>query len=63
MHEENFWSSWLRVDERGKEQSMSKAEKNEEGKGDKRKKKRGERRERNGESQKKNVRLCFCGGL
>ena len=30
MHEENFWSSWLREDERGKEERMAKAEKNEE---------------------------------
>ena len=26
---ENFWSSWLRDDERGKEGRMAKAEKNE----------------------------------
>ena len=31
MHEEDFWSSWLREDERGKE-----AERNEEKKGEKR---------------------------
>ena len=31
MHEENFWSNWLRKDERGKEQRKAKAEKNEEG--------------------------------
>ena len=30
MHEENFWSIWLREDERGKEERMAKAEKNEE---------------------------------
>ena len=45
MHEDNFWSSWLREDERGKEERMAKAEKNEEESGEKR---RGERRERNG---------------
>ena len=36
MHEENFWSSWLSEDERGKEKRMAKAEKNEEEKGEKR---------------------------
>ena len=30
MHEENFWSSWLREDERGKEERTARAEKNEE---------------------------------
>ena len=29
MHEENFWSSWLREDERGKGERMAKAEKKE----------------------------------
>ena len=37
MREENFWSSRLREDERGKEERMAKAEKNEEKKGEKRK--------------------------
>ena len=37
MHEENFWSSWLREDERGEEERMAESEKNEEEKGDKRK--------------------------
>ena len=37
MHEENFWSSWLREDKRGKEERMAKAEKNEGEKGEKRK--------------------------
>ena len=37
MHEENFWSSWLREDERGKERRMAKAEMNEVEKGEKRK--------------------------
>ena len=36
MHEEDFWS-WLREDERGKEERMAKAESNEEEKGEKRK--------------------------
>ena len=31
MHEEDFWSSWLREDERGKEERTAKAEKNQEG--------------------------------
>ena len=35
MHEEDFWSSWLREDERGKEERMAKAERNEEEKGEK----------------------------
>ena len=30
MHEENFWSNWPREDERGKEERIAKAEKNEE---------------------------------
>ena len=34
-HEENFWSSWLRQDERGKEERMAKADKNEEEGGEK----------------------------
>ena len=46
MHEEYFWSSWLREDERGKEESMAEAEKNEEEKGEKRK--REEEKEENG---------------
>ena len=37
MHEENFWSSWLREDERGEQKRMAKAGKNEEGKGEQRK--------------------------
>ena len=37
MHEENFWSNWLREDERGKEERTARAEKNEEEKGEKRK--------------------------
>ena len=37
-YEENFWSSWPREDERGKEERTTKAEKNEEEKnGEKRK--------------------------
>ena len=52
-HEENFWSNWLREDERGKEERKARAEKIEEGKCEKRKKRRGERTERNGNGQKK----------
>ena len=37
MHEENFWSSWPREDERGKGERTAKAEKKEEEKGEKRK--------------------------
>ena len=37
MREENFWSSWLREHERGKEEMMAKAEKNEGEEGEKRK--------------------------
>ena len=36
MHEENFWNSWLREDERGKEERTARAEKNEEERGEKR---------------------------
>ena len=35
--EENFWSKWLREDQRGKEERMGKAERNEEERGEKRK--------------------------
>ena len=44
LHEEDFWSSWLREDERGKERRMAKTERKEE-----EKKGRGESRERNGD--------------
>ena len=37
MHEEDFWSSWPREDERGKEERMAKAERNDEEKGETRK--------------------------
>ena len=37
VNEENFWSTWLWEDERGKEERTAKAEKNEEEKGEKRK--------------------------
>ena len=37
VHEDNFWSNWLREDERGKEARTAKADKNEEEKGEKRK--------------------------
>ena len=37
IYEENFWSTWLREGERGKEERRARAEKNEEEKGEKRK--------------------------
>ena len=37
IHEENFWSSWLRKEERGKEEKTARAEKKEEERGEKRK--------------------------
>ena len=37
MHEEDFWSSWLREDERGEEERTAKAQRNEEEKVEKRK--------------------------
>ena len=37
MHEENSWSSWLREEDRGKEEKTARAEKKEEEKGEKRK--------------------------
>ena len=37
MHEEDFWSSWLREDEIGKEEIMAKAERKEEKKAERRK--------------------------
>ena len=36
VHDENFWSTWLREDSRGKEERKARAEKNEEEKGEKR---------------------------
>ena len=45
MHEEDFWSSWPREDERGKEERTARADKNEEEKSEK--KKREEAREEN----------------
>ena len=47
MHGEDFWSSWPREDERGNEERMAKADRNEEEEGEKRK------RKRNGDSQQK----------
>ena len=35
-HEENFWSSWLREDEGRKQERMTRADKNEEERGEKR---------------------------
>ena len=37
MHEEDFWSSWPWEDERGKEERMGNAARNDEEKGEKRK--------------------------
>ena len=37
MHEEDFWSKWLREDHRGKEERMAKAERKEEETSEKRK--------------------------
>ena len=53
IHEENFWSNWLREDGREKEERTAKAEENDEERVKREKRGRGERRERNGESQKK----------
>ena len=52
MHEEDFWNSWPREDERGKEERIANADRNEE-EMLKEENRRGERRERNGDSQKK----------
>ena len=58
MHEEDFWSSWIREDERGKEERTAKAEKNEEEKGEKRK--RVEEKEENETNLlKEDVRVLF----
>ena len=56
MLEENFWSNWLREDERGKEERTAKAEKNEEGKGETRK-----REEEKEENETETVKRR-CGG-
>ena len=75
MHEENFWSSWLRENVRGREERVAKAEKNEEEKGEKGKEKRRSKGTKRGQS-KEDVRIVFrwrplvkretwvsCGGL
>ena len=51
MHEENFWSNWLKEDERGKEERKARAEENEEERGEKRK-----REEENEENETGTVR-------
>ena len=56
MHEENFWSSWLREDERGKEERTARAEKNEEERSERGTEKRREKRTKRGRS-KENVRV------
>ena len=53
---ENFWSSWLREDERGKEERMAKAEKKEEEKGEKRKRRKKRMKRRRSEED---VRVVF----
>ena len=53
MHEENFWSSCLREDERGKEERMAKAEKNEEEKGEKRKREEEEEENKSGRAKRR----------
>ena len=53
MHEDNFWSSWQREDERGKEERMAKAEKNVEEKGEKRKREEEEEENETVNSKKK----------
>ena len=63
MHEEDFWSSWLREDEKSKEERKAEAE----GKGEE----EGEKRKREEEKEdyetmtftKKMCGLCFCGSL
>ena len=58
-HEENFWSNWLREDGREKEEITAKAEENDEGKGEKRKKvKRRKKRTKRGEL-KEDVKVLF----
>ena len=47
MHEEDFWSSWLREDEKSKEEKLRQKEKEKKKEG-KEEKRRGKRRERNG---------------
>ena len=54
VHEENFWSSELREDERSKEESTARAEKNEEERGEKGKE---QRRKKRTKSSKENVRV------
>ena len=58
MHEEDFWSSWKREGERGKEERMAKAEKNEEEKGEKRKREE-EKEENETDLLKEDVRVLF----
>ena len=57
-HEENFWSSWLREEERGKEEKTARAKKQEEERGEKRKGKRKKKRTKRRRS-KEDVRVLF----
>ena len=57
VHEENFWSSWPREDERGEDERTARADKYEEEKSEKEEKRGGERRERNGDEE--DVRVSF----
>ena len=53
MHEEDFWSSRLREDEKSKEKRNAEAEGKGEEEGEKEEKRRGERGEGNGDRYKK----------
>ena len=57
MHEEGFWSKWLRGEEKGKEERMARAERNEEEKGEK-KKREEETEENKTVTVKKRCEVC-----
>ena len=58
MHEENFWSSWLRGDERGKEERMAKPRRTKKKKVKRGKEKRSKNRTKRRQS-KEDVRVVF----
>ena len=58
MHEEDFWSSWLREDEKSKEERKAEAEGKGEEEGEKRKERRSKKRMKRGRL-KEDVRVWF----
>ena len=63
VHEEDFWSSWLREGEKSKGESKIEAEGKREVEGEKRKREEEKEENETVTVQKKNVRSGFCGTL